>query len=86
MSSYRVIDVRPDQAIAALRDPVGRNYIVRLNAELPSIAVQLYGTTLNAGQATLLTGRDGQVYSITTEAAGCSEYAVLERLHPASRI
>lgn len=81
-SSYRVVDVRPEQRLAGLRDALGRGHVVSLNAEIPRIGCELSGHLPRAGHRALLSDWTGQVFDITTDAVACGESYMFERLHP----
>ena len=81
MSVYSVIDVRSDLRLAALRDSIGRRYVVRLRAEIPDIGADLAGGQLARGTRVLLLEDTGQVFDATVDASECTEQYVFERLH-----
>jgi hypothetical protein len=81
MNTYSVIDTRPDLRLAALRDAMGRRYVVRLSAEQPEIGAELSGGALERGARVRLLEPMGQVFDVTVDASECTEQYVFERLH-----
>lgn len=81
MSTYSVIDLRSDLRLAALRDCMGRRYVVHLSAEVPHIGAELTGGALRRGARVMLLENTGQVFDATVDASECTEQYVFERLH-----
>jgi len=81
MNMYSVVDTRPGLGLAALRDALGRRYVVRLGAEQPEIGAELAGGALARGARVTLLEHTGQVFDATVDASECTEQYVFERLH-----
>jgi hypothetical protein len=80
LSAYSVTDIRSDLRLAALRDAMGRKYVVHLSAEVPDIGAQLVGGALRRGTRVMLVEHTGQVFDATVDASECTEQYVFERL------
>lgn len=81
MNIYHVIDNRPALNIAALRDSLGRHYVVRVGAQMPDIGIELRAHDLQRGRRALMVDHTGRVFDTTVDAAACTQDYVFERMH-----
>jgi hypothetical protein len=82
MNIYHVIDNQPGLRIAALRDSLGRHYVVRVGAQMPPIGIELRAQDLRRGRRALMVDHSGRVFDTTVDAEACTQDYVFERMHP----